>query len=70
MTKEFKLQKVVTKLTLEEASDPRRDLKYWLSRPSSERIAAVEYLRKQYYGDAGRIQKVVRIVKMEKQERG
>ncbi len=40
----------------------KQNLEYWLSRPPRERLAAVDLLRRQMYGDTGRIQKVVRIV--------
>lgn len=38
-------------------------LDYWLSRPPEERISAVEYMRRQLYGDPGPMLKVARIVK-------
>ena len=44
-------------------SDTRReDLAYWLSRPLAERTAAVESLRRQYYGSAARLQRTARVV--------
>ena len=41
------------------------DLAYWLGKTPEERIAAVEFLRRQYYGykDPPRLQRVARIVK-------
>jgi len=39
----------------------REDLAYWLSRPSTERIAAVEYLRRQFHGSAARLQRAARV---------
>lgn len=44
------IKKVVTKRKLSETSD-RDDVAYWLSRPPEERIAAVEFLGKQHYGE-------------------
>jgi len=38
------------------------DLKYWLSKSPEERIAAVDYLRRQCHGSSGRLQRVVRVV--------
>lgn len=38
------------------------DLAYWLSRPAEERLAAVETLRRQYYGRNGtRLRRVVSV---------
>ena len=40
------------------------DLSYWMSRMPEERIAAVEFLRKQYYGEyPERLQRVITIIK-------
>jgi len=39
------------------------DLKYWLDKSPKERIAAVEYLRRQFHGGSARLQRVVNIVK-------
>lgn len=38
------------------------DLKYWLSRSPEERVAAVEFLRRQYRGSTERLQRVARII--------
>jgi hypothetical protein len=35
---------------------------YWLSKPASERIEAVEILRKQLNGNAKRFQRTIRII--------
>ncbi len=44
-------------------SDTRRDdLAYWLMRSPTERIAAVESLRKQFHGSAPRLQRTARVV--------
>ena len=44
-------------------SDTRReDLTYWLTRTPAERIAAVEYLRRQFHGSAARLQRTARVV--------
>ncbi len=41
-----------------------QDLAYWLSQPADERLAAVEFLRRQYYGrgTAG-LRRVVSVLK-------
>ncbi len=54
--------KKITKLTLED-SDDSHDLKWWLSRPPSERIAAVILLRRKAHKNAGRLQRVIRVTK-------
>ncbi len=38
------------------------DLKYWLNKSSNERIAAVEYLRRQYHGGTARLQRVAKVI--------
>ena len=40
----------------------RDDLEFWLSKTPEERIAAVEYLRKQYHGSSARLQISVRVI--------
>ncbi|MCP4642415.1 MAG: hypothetical protein GY851_18365 [bacterium] len=48
-------------LTESSAAD---DLAYWLSRPPEERVAAVEFLRRQHYGTLPRLQRTVRVIKL------
>ena len=38
------------------------DLKFWLSKSPEERVAAVDYLKRQYDGSTARLQRVVRVV--------
>lgn len=38
------------------------DLKYWLSKSPEERVAAVEFLRRQYHGNTERLQRVARVI--------
>ena len=58
------IQKVVNKKDLESHDEIRQNREYWLSRPAQERIAAVEFYRRQVYGDnyPQRLQRVVKIV--------
>ena len=56
------IEKVVVKRSLQESSNAKDDLKYWLSKTPEERVAAVDYLRKQHYGDAVRLQRTARVV--------
>ena len=41
----------------------RDDLAYWLNKSPEERISTVEYLRRQYHGNAVRLQRTVKIIK-------
>lgn len=56
------IQKIVRKYHLQERATAQADLAYWLSKTPEERVATVDYLRRQYYGNATRLQRVARIV--------
>lgn len=56
------IRKVVQVHHLDHYSEIRQNLEYWLSRPPEERIAAVEELRREAYGELGTIQRSVRVV--------
>ena len=56
------IQKVVAKGRLKDASLINADLAYWLKRSPQERVAAVDYLRRQYHGSSARLQRIVRII--------
>ena len=60
-------KKTVVKKRLQDIT-PSDDLAYWLSRPPSERLAAVETLRRQHYGHAAtaRLQRVARVIQRTK----
>jgi hypothetical protein len=60
------IEKVVRKYSLRDPAATRADLEYWLSRPLEERIAAVEFLRRQMHGDLPPLQRVVRIIKRQR----
>ncbi|MBI4370758.1 MAG: helix-turn-helix domain-containing protein [Elusimicrobia bacterium] len=51
-----------------DAADTGADLRFWLSRPPEERIAAVEFLRSQYYALAGHktLPRLAHVVQMRK----
>jgi hypothetical protein len=57
------IRKVVNKRNLHNFSSIKEDLSYWLSKTPEERVAAVDYLRKQYHGDTERLQRSVRVIK-------
>lgn len=42
---------------------PDDDLTWWLTQSPEKRLDAVEILRRQFYGDSERIQRVARIIK-------
>ena len=56
------IKKIVKRIALSKSSSSRQDLKYWLSRPVQERLAAVELLRNQIYGRSTRLQRVARVI--------
>ena len=56
------IEKVVRKSSLYNLQSAKTDLLYWLSRPAEERVATVDYLRKQYYGSTERLQRVARVI--------
>jgi hypothetical protein len=57
------IRKVVNKRDLNGFSSIEEDLAYWLSKTPEERVAAVDYLRKQYYGSTERLQRSARVIK-------
>ena len=59
------IRKIVQKKDLDNYSEIRQNLEYWLSRPPEERLAAVDALRCEYYGDTHRLQRVARVVLLE-----
>lgn len=57
------IKKVIHKGTLNSLQSAKEDLAYWLTRPSEERVAAVDFLREQFYGNTKRLQRVARVIK-------
>jgi len=58
------IEKVITIASLDEDTS-RQDLAYWLSRPSEERLAAVELLRERVFDLPQRIERVLEIAERE-----
>lgn len=56
------IEKVVVKGTLAETTGARRDFEFWRGRTPAERVAAVEFLRKQHYGSATRLQRIINVI--------
>ena len=44
------IRKIVKVRDLKDDSSIKEDLLFWLSKPPGERVAAVDYLRRQYHG--------------------
>jgi hypothetical protein len=59
------IHKVVQVHCLDSHSEIKQNLEYWLSRPPEERIAAVEELRRQVYGDSHRLRRLARVMTLE-----
>ena len=61
------MEKVVRKISLKDKRN--YDLEYWLLKTPQERIAAIEFLRKQTYetkdGSAPRLQRTARVIKQQ-----
>jgi hypothetical protein len=56
------IRKVVQKKNLQDFSEIKENLVYWLSKTPEERVAEVERLRRQYDGSSARLQRTSRIV--------
>ncbi len=57
------IEKVVRKSSLKALSEVRDNLAYWLSKTPEERVAAVEYLRRQHDGGTARLQRIAHVIK-------
>ena len=56
------IKKVVAKGNLLDSALLKDDLAYWLSKTPEERVAVVDYLRRQFHGSSARLQRVARVV--------
>ncbi len=56
------IQKVVTKKIIKDVDSITEDLKFWLKKTPEERIATVEYLRRQHDGSTARLQRSARVI--------
>jgi hypothetical protein len=59
------IEKTINKHNLGD-SDSGADLKYWLGCSPEKRLEAVEILRRQYYGDTGRLQRTAKVIQRKK----
>ena len=55
-------KKIVKKTRIDDPQLVKDEVLYWLSRPSQERIAVVDYLRVLNYGNTARLQRVARVI--------
>ena len=59
---DFRIDRRTLKVTtFSEDARTNRSLKYWRSRPPSERVAAVEFLRRQVDVSGARLRRVLRV---------
>ena len=56
------IKKKVAKHRMDNFSEVRQNLQYWLTKSPQERLAAVDYLRAQVYGNTERLQRTARVI--------
>ena len=56
------IKKAIKKRKLRDSNLHLEDLAYWLQRSAEERLAAVEFLRRQQHGSSARLQRVARVI--------
>lgn len=56
------IEKTIKRHNLKDLSVIEDELSFWLDKSSEERIATVEYLRRQMHGSATRLQRFVQVV--------
>jgi len=56
------IRRTVHKYRLDADFEIKRNLQYWMDRTPEERLAAVDLLRRQIYGDTERLQRTARVV--------
>ena len=56
------IQKVVKIKELKDKNSILDDLKFWLDKRPEERVATIEFLRRQYHGSSARLQRVARVI--------
>lgn len=56
------IEKVFKIRPLDDPSAEWEDIEYWLSRPPGERMEALDHLRRHFYGNLPRLQRVVRVI--------
>jgi hypothetical protein len=56
------IKKTVAKYRMDSFSEIRQNLQYWLAKSPQERLAAVDSLRSQRYGNTERLQRIARVI--------
>jgi len=56
------IEKVVRKAKLQDFSEVRENLAFWLTRTPRERVGAVERIREERHGNAERLQRTARVI--------
>jgi hypothetical protein len=56
------IEKVVRKGNMKDFVEVKENFAYWLSKTAEERVAAVEYLRRQLNGSSARLQRSARVI--------
>lgn len=56
------IEKIVNIYNLDDPHQQKRDLAFWLTKTTDERISAVELLRRQQHGSTVRLQRVAKVV--------
>jgi hypothetical protein len=58
------IAKTVIKANLRDISEIRQNLEFWMSKSPEERIAAVEWLRRERHGSSERLQRIARVIQL------
>ena len=56
------IRRVVKKAKLQDFSEVKENLSYWLSKDPEERVGAVECLRRRLHGSSARLQRSARVI--------
>lgn len=56
------MQVVVKRRPLNKSGADKEDIVFWLQKTPQERVATVDFLRKQYHGSTARLQRVARVI--------
>jgi flavorubredoxin len=56
------IKKIVAKHRVDSLSEVRQNFLYWLKKTPRQRLAAVDFLRNQLYGNTERLQRTARVI--------
>jgi hypothetical protein len=65
-SEDFRLDR--TQFSVVRLTDPDDSIEYWLSRPVAERLQALEFLRRTFYGDRASegLQRIIEVAQLER----